>query len=220
VQDALRKRFPNDKSKWDPQGPGFVFYKDGPSRIYDPETQKLEENPFSEPIVVTSDELGQGPTNKYAEIYKNSKVAGDPLLKGVPENMACRFWFDVVKPLPGAKVLAYYKLQLKDAAANRLKAAGFPAEFLQKRENDRTEIVMPAAIANRGANAALKSLYFCGDASDYQLVSRFAQMFPSTGGVLGFLGRHTGSFSTQFYWNFYEPILKSALTDNKKIQHS
>jgi cellulose synthase (UDP-forming) len=220
VQDALRKRFPNDKSKWEPQGPGFVFYKDGPSRIYDPETKKMEENPFSEPIVVTSDELGEGPTNKYAEIYKNSKAASDPLLKNVPENMACRFWFDVVKPLPGAKVLAYYKLQLKDAAAQRLMAAGFPAEFFQKRENDRTEVVMPAAIASRDGNSALRSLYFCGDASDYQLVSRFAQMFPSTGGVLGFMGRHTGSFSTQFYWNFYEPILKSALTDNKKIQHT
>jgi hypothetical protein len=139
--------------------------------------------------------------------------------------MACRFWFDVVRPLPGAKVLAYYKLQLKDAAANRLKAAGFPAEFLNKREGTRTEIVMPAAIANRSGDAKssgsdLKALYFCGDASDYQLVSRVAQMFPATGGVLGFMGRHTGSFSTQFYWNFYEPMLRSALAGNKKIQYA
>jgi cellulose synthase (UDP-forming) len=219
VRDSLSKRFPNDKSKWEPRGPGFVFYKDGPSRIFNEETKQLEENPFSVPVVITQEELGEGPTNNYAEIVRNSKAADDPLLEGVPESMACRFWFDVVAPLPGAKVLAWYKLQIKDEAATRLKSAGFPASMLKSREGGRTEVVMPAAIASR-EGSDLSSLYFCGDASDYQLVSRFAQMLPASGGVLGFLGKHTGSFSTQFYWNFYEPMVQNALTGNKKIQHS
>lgn len=219
VQNHLRERFPDDKDKWEPDGPGFVFYKDGPSQIFNPETEKLEPNPFSEPVVITREELGEGPTTRYAEIHKNSKAADDPLLKNVPESMANRFWFDVVGAMPGANVLAFYKLQLKDTAAQRLREGGFPAEFLIKREGDRTEIVMPAAIANR-EGSDLRSLYFCGDASDYQLVSRFAQMFPSSGGVLGFLGRRTGSFSTQFYWNFYEPILRSALSENEKIRYA
>jgi len=139
-------------------------------------------------------------------------------LKGVPESMACRFWFDVVQPMPGAVTLAHYKLQVTDDAATRLKGAGFPAVFMKAGGKGGTEITLPAVLANREGNN-LKSVYFCGDASDYQLVSRFAQMFPASGGVLGFLGKHTGSFSTQFYWNFYEPILRNSLTDNKKIQH-
>lgn len=219
VQNDLKNRFPDDKNKWNPKGPGFVFYKDGPSRIFNPETNQMEENPFSEPIVVTADELGQGATNQYAAIVKNSKAADDALLKNVPEQMACRFWFDVTRAMPGATVLAYYKLQLKNEPAQRLKEAGFPAEFLVQREGDRTEIVMPAAIANRSGQD-LRSLYFCGDASDYQLVSRFAQMVPASGGVLGFLGKHAGSFSTQFYWNFYEPILQNALVGNEKIRYA
>ena len=227
VQDYLRKKYPDDQSKWEPRGPGFVFYKDGPSRIFDPETKQLQPNPFSEPIVILGDELGDGPTNQYAEIFKNSKAASDPLLKKVPESMACRFWFDVVAPLPGAKVLAYYKLQLKSSAADRLRKAGFPAGFLFKREGDRVEVVMPATIAGYGAvskanngGQVLRSLYFAGDASDYQLVSRIAQMVPATGGVLGALGKRAGSFSTQHYWNYYEPILREALTNQKNIQYT
>lgn len=219
VQDHLRKTYPNDQSKWEPTGPGFVFYKDGPSKIFNPETKTLEDNPFSEPLVILGDELGEGPTNQYAGIYKNTKVASDPLLKNVPDSLASRFWFDVVEPLPGAKVLAYYKLQLKRSAAQRLRAAGFPPNLMFDREGDRTEIVMPSAIAGREGQK-LRSLYFAGDASDYQLVSRIAQMFPATGGIMGAMGKRTGSFSTQHYWNYYEPILRAALTDQQAIQYS
>ena len=120
--------------------------------------------------------------------------------------------------LTGAQVLAHYKLQLKDSAAKRLREAGFPAQFLQKREGDRTEIVMPAAIAGRDGNR-LRSLYFAGDASDYQLISRIAEMFPSTGTVMGFLGKRAGSFSTQHYWNYYEPMLRVALTEQQQIRY-
>jgi hypothetical protein len=41
-----KRRFPNG-----PKGPGFVFYKDGPSRVFNEQTQKYEENPFSEPLI-------------------------------------------------------------------------------------------------------------------------------------------------------------------------
>jgi cellulose synthase (UDP-forming) len=218
VRDHLQKMYPDDQSKWEPKGPGFVFYKDGPSRIFNPETRQMEENPFSVPFVVTADELGDGGTSGYAQIIKNANEASDPLLKNVPDSVACRFWFDVTAPMPGAKVLANYKLQLKDSAAQRLREAGFPAEFLQKREGERTEIVMPAAIANRDGNQ-LRSLYFAGDASDYQLISRITEIFPSTGGIMGFLGKRAGSFSTQFYWSYYEPMLRAALTKQEPIRY-
>jgi hypothetical protein len=218
VRDHLQKMYPDDQSKWEPKGPGFVFYKDGPSRIFNPETRQMEENPFSEPFVVTADELGDGGTSGYAQIIKNADEASDPLLQNVPDSVACRFWFDVTAPMPGAKVLANYKLQLKDSAARRLREAGFPAEFLQKREGERTEIVMPAAIANRNGNQ-LRSLYFAGDASDYQLISRITEIFPSNGGIMGFLGKRAGSFSTQFYWSYYEPMLRAALTKQESIRY-
>jgi cellulose synthase (UDP-forming) len=230
VNDALRKRYKaehpelsdqqvdQNRAQWEPKGPGFVFYKDGPSEVWNPETNRLEPNPFSEPVVITKQELGEVQTTHMADIYLSGKAKDDPLVQGVAEQLPCRYWFDVVQPALGSQVLSYYKLQIKDIAAKRLRDAGFPADYI-KTEGGHTELVFPAAVAYRDGDpktGTLRSFYFAGDASDYSLVPRFSEMFPATGGVLGFVGSHVGPFSTQFYWNYYQPMLKNILTGREE----
>ena len=62
VLTSLRSSHP-DQPNIVPHGPGFVFYRDGASRVYNPDTKLLEANPFSEPIVISENELGEGGIN-------------------------------------------------------------------------------------------------------------------------------------------------------------
>lgn len=219
VNDYIQKN-PELKAKYPkgPVGPGFVFYRDGPSSILDPDTGKLEPNPFSEPFVILKDELGDVQTTDLARVYRTTKkgVEDDPLLADVATSSPCRFWFDVVRPTPGSTVLSYYKLMIKPSAAERLVKQGFPAPYLSK---DKTQIVFPAAVASRDGDA-LHSFYFAGDASDYPLVSRMNEMFPATGGIAYFLGHRTGSFSNQYYWNYYEPIYRNIFETAKNARYT
>ena len=219
---ADKKRFPNG-----PKGPGFVFYHDGPSRVKDPESPpdnpRYIENPFSEPIIITQDELRRGPINLVSGIYTATKtntgadIRNDPLLRGVKTGgIPAHYWFEMVKPATGSTVLAYYKLMVTESAITRLRGAGFPAAFLGKAA-DGPQIVFPAAVAFR-EGSELRSFYMAGDASDYPLVSRIAEMFPSTGGVQAFMGSRIGSFSTQYYWSYYEPLLRNVMTETPGIR--
>jgi cellulose synthase (UDP-forming) len=203
-----------------PKGPGFVFYRDGPSEITNPETGKPEPNPFSRPVVLLQHELRQVNSTDVATINSNPQLANDPLLKDVAEQAPCRFWFDVVSAAPNTQVLAFYKLLIRQAGADRLRNEGFPAQYL-KGTGDNQQIVFPAAIAGRegGANGQLRSFYFAGDASDYTLVSRFQEMVPASGGISYFLGHRTGPFPMQFYWNYYQPLLRNILLENPNIRH-
>lgn len=218
VNDYITKH-PELKAKYPhgPVGPGFVFYRDGPSSVIDPDTGKLQPSPFSEPFVILKDELGDVQTTDLARVYRTQKdgVKDDPLLADVAQSSPCRFWFDVVQPKPGSAVLAYYKLMIKPSAADRLAQQGFPAAYLSK---DKTQIVFPAAVAAREGDA-LHSFYFAGDASDYSLVSRMTEMFPATGGIAYFLGHRTGSFSNQYYWNYYEPIYHNIFETAKNARY-
>lgn len=205
----------------DLRGPGFVFYKDGPSQVFNPETQKLEDNPFSEPIVITQGELGKKSIEYVSGVYKSTKpeIANDPLLNGVAASSPVHYWFDLVEPTQGATVLAWYKLQLRGSAFAKLKVAGFPARYMKTDANGDGELVFPAAIAYR-ENGKLRSFYFAGDASDYPLVSRIGEMMPSSSGLMRTAASRFGSYPQMFYWNFYEPFLKNILTENKEIQYS
>jgi hypothetical protein len=64
----------------------------------------------------------------------------------------------------------------------------------------------------------LRSFYMAGDASAYPMVSRIAEMFPSTGGVMSFFGSRVGSLSAQYYWNYYYPLMKNVLKENESIR--
>jgi len=219
LSSSTKKQYPNGLS-----GPGFVFYRDGPSRIYNPETRQMEDNPFSEPVVITQNELGDGPKNMVAMLHRTTEkgVADDPLLSGVTDAATYRYWFDVVRAQPGARVLSYYKLRVKPAAAQKLKDRGFPAGFLNQKGDDLVEITLPAAVASRDndkSSGALRSLYLAGDASDYALVSRIGEMFPATGGVMAFLNNGLGSYPERYYWNYYEPMMKNVFS-NERLRYS
>jgi cellulose synthase (UDP-forming) len=218
VQDQLRKQFPNDPSKHEPRGPGFVFYKDGPSQIFNPETKQFEENPFSRPVILTGVDLRGTNTTQLATVNRNPKFADDPLLQGVAEQTPLRFWFDVVRPLGEAQALSFYKLLVKPSGTERLRAAGFPARYLKDGSGGNSQIVFPASIAYR-ENQKLRSFYFAGDASDYTLVSRVNELVPATGGIASFLGARTGPFPMQYYWNYYQPILHNIFHTTPDIRY-
>jgi len=121
-------------------------------------------------------------------------------------------------------VLAFYKLQIKESARARLQERGFPANYLKTDRSGNAQVVFPAAIAyrdgeTRNGKANLRSFYFAGDASDYSLVSRINEMVPATGGISYFLGHNAGPFPTQFYWNYYQPLMQNVLSDNPNLRH-
>jgi hypothetical protein len=138
-------------------------------------------------------------------------------LRGVSTAVPSHYWFELVKPLPGSTVLSYYKLMVTKGALDRLRRAGFPTSNLNAEAEGGPQVVFPAAVAYR-ENGRLRSFYMAGDAADYSLVSRVAEMFPSTGGVMSFLGGRYGSFSSQYYWNYYYPLMKNVLTETESIR--
>lgn len=220
VRDSLRKRLKNNT--YEPHGPGFVFYRDGSTDFYNPDTKMVERNPFSEPIVITQEELGEGTINDLVAIHKASEgeAASDPLLRDVAAQVPYHYWFDVVQPSADSRVLASYKLRVKKIAVERLTDAGFPAEYIKSDATnpELNEIVLPALVAYR-ENDALRSLYFAGDASDYSLVPRFAEIAPSTGGIAYFMGHRIGPFSMQYYWNYYQPVLNNVFKQETTIRY-
>ena len=215
-----KQRFPNG-----PKGPGFVFYQDGPSQVTNDQTGKPEENPFSKPVVILQDELRSGNIEYVSGIYKAGKTAtgvdtgADPLLKDVAASVPAHYWFELVQPKAGSTVLSYYKLMVTDKAIARLKSAGFPAAYLKENTPGGPQVIFPAAIAYR-ENGKLRSFYMAGDASDYTLVPRVAEAFPSSGGVFSFFASHAGSYSQQYYWNYYYPMLRNVMTQTKQVQYS
>lgn len=220
VRDEEQRRL-NKGQDYEPHGPLFVFYRDGANQVWNPDTKQLEDNPFSEPIVITEDELAPGGINEVAAIHKatTGEAAGDPLLKDVAATVPYHYWFDVVQAAPGSRVLAWYKLRVRKAAAERLENAGFPAIALQpdKENSDIVTITLPALVAHREGNQ-LRSLYMAGDASDYSLVPRFAEIAPSTGGIAYFLGHRAGPFSMKYYWNYYQPVLNNVFQQESAIR--
>jgi hypothetical protein len=225
VRDSLQRR--SNRPDVEPRGAGFVFYRDGSSKVYNPDTRRYEENPFSDPVVITEDELADGNRQELAAIHRSGKegIADDPLLKNVAAQVPYRYWFDVVDALPGARVLTWHKLRIKKPAADRLLGAGFPAESVaQDKKNPNLYVItLPALVASREGNTSsgqLRSLYFAGDASDYSLVPRFAEILPATGGIAYFLGQRFGPYPMQYYWKYYQPVMQNIFAGEKAIVRS
>ena len=126
VRDAEQRRL-NKGNDYEPHGPLFVFYRDGANQVYNPDTKQVEDNPFSEPIVITEGDLAPGGINDVAAIHKatTGDAASDPLLKDVADTVPYHYWFDVVQAAPGSRVLAWYKLRVKKSAADRLAKCRF-----------------------------------------------------------------------------------------------
>ena len=219
VRDFLTRK--NGKST-EPSGPGFVFYPDGPSQIFNEAKGTLEPSPFSKPVAILGDELGIGLSGERAIVQKSGdpRFVDEPLLRGMANQVPARFWFDVVKPQAGARVLAYTKLQITVAGAKRLRGAGFPSQNIAK---DGRTLVFPMLVAWRDGNASsgeLRSLYFAGDAASYPQVSDVARRFPALAGVDRALSPRFGSFPSQFFWGFYEPVLRNTFETTPRLRHS
>jgi hypothetical protein len=218
---ALAAKYPKG-----PNGPGFVLYPDGRRTITNPQTGREEENPFAEPIILTQEDLRAGVnSSELATINVNPAFKdSDPLLAGVAPVTPMRYWFDVVSPIDAAaptsatettdagagetRVLTFYKLLLNDKGLEKLRAARFPAKYLKTDGRGNAQVIFPASIAHR-QNDALRSFYFAGDASDYTLISRMQELVPATGGITYFLGHNTGPFPMQYYWNYYQPLMRN-----------
>ncbi len=216
VKDDMVRRGNNN----DPKGAGFVFYRDGPSTIINPETGKEEENPFARPVILTQEDLRDTNTTQLATINRNDeKYKNDPLLNDVDAQVPCRYWFDVVQAKPGGEVLTYYKLLVKPSGIQKLRDANFPANYLKDDGKGNAQIIFPASIAYRPDNK-LQSFYFAGDASDYSLVPRIAEMIPATGAINYFLSHRTGPFPAQYYWNYYQPLLRNVIKSNGAVRYN
>ncbi|HEX9998257.1 MAG TPA: glycosyltransferase [Abditibacterium sp.] len=219
VRDYLTRR--NGGRETLPSGPGFVFYPDGPTRVFDPATGTFKARAFTDSVAILGDELGANFTSDLAVIEKSTdpKIADDPLLQGVKAKVPGRNWFDVVLPAEGARVLATYNLQITPAGAKRLKQAGFPAQYVG---SDGKSLRFPAAIAGRDGNVSsgqLRSLYLTGDASGYANISGTTRKFPALGRVEAAFSSQ-GAFPTQYYWGFYEPMLRGVWHHTPRLAHS
>lgn len=208
-----------------PSGRGFVFYPDGPSEVYNPKTRALEPSPFGKPIAILEDELGgalqAGLTSQVATLRRSTdpKVQDEALLQGVGDRIPGRYWFDVVTPQPGARVLAYYHLEIKPAAASRLRKAGFPAKYMI---DGGARISLPAAIAWRDGDQSrgqLRSLYFAGNVSNYLQVPELVQKYPALGGVNRLISGRYGDYSSQFFWQYYQPMMRNVFAETPRIRY-
>ncbi len=209
----------------EPRGRGFVFYPDGPSEVYNPKTRALEPSPFGKPIAILEDELGgplaAGSTSQVAVLRRSTdkKVADEALLQDVGDRIAGRYWFDVVTAQPGSRVLAYYHLEIKAAAAQRLRRADFPAKYLI---NGGTRVSLPAAIAWRDGDQSrgqLRSLYFAGNVSNYLEVPEIVQKYPQLGGLNQIISGRYGDYSSQFFWQYYQPIMRNVFAETPRLRY-
>ncbi len=202
-----------------PRGPGFVFYPDGEGETINEQTGAIEKSPFARPVAILGQDLGSGAKSSLSQIVltRERSLRADPLLRGVRDAVPARLWFDVVRPRPGARVLANYELRVSPQTTRRLREAGFPSEFL---DADGTAIRFPALVAFRDGNSArgeLRSLYFAGDAAGYPAVDEMVQQFPALGGVERTGGR-LGAFGTQFFWGYYEPVLRNVFEQTPRLR--
>ena len=203
-----------------PRGPGFVFYPDGEGETINPQTGAIEKSPFARPVAILGKDLGSGSKASLCQIApaRDANLRADPLLRGVRDAVPARLWFDVVRPRKGARVLANYELRVSPQTTNRLRDAGFPAEFL---DASGTTVRFPALVAFRdgeGARGELRSLYFAGDASGYPAVDETVQRFPALGSAEKWTGGRLGAFGNQFFWGYYEPVLRNVFDQTPRLR--
>jgi len=203
-----------------PSGPGFVFYRDGASETFDPRTRTFKRSPLAKPVAILGADLGGAPGAQLSQIVRTEQAGlrDDPLLRDVRAAVPARLWFDVVTPHQGARVLASYQLRVTPAAAARLKASGFPANLF---DESNTSIRFPALVAFRDGGSSsgeLRSLYFGGEASGYGTLSESVRRFPALGGVDRALSGRFGAFSSQYYWGYYEPVVRAVFSSTPRLR--
>lgn len=219
VAADLKERFGPDAPT--PRGPGFVFYPDGETESINAQSGAIQKSPFARPVAILGADLGGFSGASLCQIVRtdDAVLKGDPLLRGVREAVPARLWFDVVRPVGGARVLAFYQLRVSPATTRRLQNAGFPKEFLDEAGS---RVRFPALVAFRDGGTLsgdLRSLYFAGDASAYPSVDETVQRFPALGGAEQWMGGRAGAFGTQFFWGYYEPVLRNVFDSTPRLRY-
>jgi len=218
VRADLRARTGRERN---PSGPGFVFYRDGASEIYDARSGSFTRSPLAHPIAILGADLGGAPDAGLSQIVRtrDARLADDPLLNGVRDAVPARLWFDLVRPKTGGRVLAWYQLHLTQGAAMRLKNAGFPSDSFGG--SGQATLRFPALVAFRDGDSSrgeLRSLYFGGEASGYGAMSESVRRFPALSGIERALSGRFGAYGAQNYWGYYEPVLRNALSGAPRLR--
>lgn len=104
-----------------------------------------------------------------------------------------RYWFDIVKPLDDAKVLAEYELKLSDTAEKELVAAGVPSIFPAVTHNEQN-----------------KTFYFSGDFADYTK----DKLKKWQGGE--HIMRMFSNEESSFFWKSYIPLIKQIFASKQQ----
>ncbi|MCF6409756.1 hypothetical protein [Pseudalkalibacillus salsuginis] len=155
---------------WDYSGEGFILVND-----IDYEVVVLEKNTHvkGSGINLTFTEEGQGQFN----------------LKKSPDY---QYWFDIVTPKNGSKVLANYDWELTNRGKQVLNDHQIPLEF--------------AAVLTK-ENGASSNYYFAGDFNDIEKVPSFYQMKG-----LDHVYKIAQKYSDDaFYWSTYVPMVEAIL---------
>ncbi|MER2071967.1 MAG: hypothetical protein ABS898_08630 [Psychrobacillus sp.] len=105
-----------------------------------------------------------------------------------------KYWFDIVVPQEGTKVLANYQWDLTEAGKSLLEEYSIPTEFA-------------AVLAREQSNSS--SYYFAGDFNDIAKVPAFYQL-KGLANIYKFAERFADN---AFYWSTYAPMMKVILED-------
>ena len=65
----------------------------------------------------------------------------------------------------------------------------------------------------------LRSLYFAGNVSNYLQVPELVQKYPALGGLDRLISGRYGDYSSQFFWGYYQPIMRNVLAQTPRVRH-
>lgn len=165
---------------WEFQGPGYVLLRDD---------ERIE-------VLRAGVESG----NVGLTIERERPI--DPLLRGAHDGIPYSFWFDVVEPAAGTRVLARYVWHLEPEGREILRAHGLPGEF--------------PAVCRRQAPGGGTALYFAGDFTDTFTSDRAMPFAGYTTLKRWIEGFKLAPSESAFYWRFYVPLMSRVL--GEKLQ--
>jgi len=118
---------------------------------------------------------------------------------GLPAKIYYPFWFDIVKADASRNtIISQFQLDVNDAGMKVLTAAGIPPKF-------------PAVQLHEGKD--YRFYYFSGDFSDNEV--RYANSYYKGVHYMKWMF-NTNAYPgdrTSFFWNFYEPLMRTILND-------
>lgn len=115
---------------------------------------------------------------------------------GTSRREVYQYWFDVVTPETGTRVLAEYRLPVTDRGRRVLDSAGIPERFPAMLQRD---------------DGPSRRYYFAGDWADYPDVPRVVRAFGWARARR--LWAIVEGGDARFFWAFYVPLLRSIVAE-------